>query len=159
MLPVDPLYVALALLVAAVVASFVPFVPGGALSIAGVGYYWYATGEPSLLVVALLVSVGLLTLVVDWLAGALSARYGGASLRTTAIAAVAGFLLLFVLGPLGVVVGVGGTVFAAEYYRHGDVERGLRTAAYATVGMLASSVMQALLSGVVLVGFLLAVFV
>lgn len=159
MLPVDPLYVALALLVAAVVASFVPFVPGGALSVGGVGYYWYVTGEPSLLVVALLVSLGLLTLVVDWLAGALSARVGGASLRTTAIAAVAGFVLLFVFGPLGVVLGVGGTVFATEYYRHGDVERGLRTAAYATVGMLASSVMQALLSGAVLVGFVLAVVV
>jgi uncharacterized protein YqgC (DUF456 family) len=158
-LPVDPLYVALACLGVAVLASFVPFVPGGALSMGGVGYYWYATSEPGTLVVVVLLSIGLLTLAVDWLAGAVSARVGGASLRTTAIAAVAAFLLLFVLGPLGIVLGVGGTVFAVEYHRHRDIERGLRTAAYATLGMLASSVMQALLSSVVLVGFLLAVLI
>lgn len=158
MLLVDPLYVALILLVAGILASFVPLVPGGGLSMAGVGYYWYVTGDPGLLVLVALLGLGVLALVFDWVAGALAANVGGASLRTTAIAAVVTLPLLVVLGPLGLLVGTAGTVFALEYHRHGDVELSLRTAAYATVGVLASTAMQVLMTGAVLVGFLLVVF-
>lgn len=157
MVAVDPFVVAVALLLAAVVASVVPLVPGGLLSMLGVGYYWYATGDPGLLMVLALVGLGVLALVFDWLGGAVSAHVGGASTRTTAIAAVAAVALLFVLGPLGALLGIAGTVFALEFRRHGDVERGLRTAGFATVGTLASSVMQVLLTGIVLGSFLLVV--
>ncbi|QLD84335.1 DUF456 family protein [Natronomonas halophila] len=158
MLPVDPLAVALVLLVAGIVASFVPLVPGGGLSMAGVSYYWYATGDPGILALLALLGLGALALVFDWLGGALAANAGGASLRTTAIAAVVTLPLLVVLGPLGLLVGVAGTVFALEYHRHGDVELGLRAAAYATVGVLASTAMQVLVTAAVLAGFLLVVF-
>lgn len=158
MLPVDPLYVTLLLLVAGILASFVPLVPGGGLSMAGVGYYWYVTGDPGPVVLVALLGLGLLALVFDWLAGALAANVGGASLRTTAIAAVVTLPLLLVLGPLGLLVGTAGTVFALEYHRHGGVEKSLRAAAYATVGLLASTAMQVLTTGAVLVGFLLVVF-
>jgi uncharacterized protein YqgC (DUF456 family) len=158
MLPVDPLYVALALLVAGIVGSFLPLVPGGGLSMLGVGYYWYVTGEPGTLVLVGLLGLGLLAVAFDWLAGALAANVGGASMRTTAIAAVVTLPLLVVLGPLGLLVGVAGTVFALEYRRHGDVELSLRAAAYATVGVLASTAMQVLMTASVLVGFLLVVF-
>jgi uncharacterized protein YqgC (DUF456 family) len=158
MLPVDPLYVALGLLVAGIVASFVPLVPGGGLSMAGVGYYWYVTGDPGILALLALLGLGVLAVVFDWLSGALAANAGGASLRTTAIAAVVTLPLLVVLGPLGLLVGVAGTVFALEYRRHGDAERGLRAAAYATVGVLASTAMQVLMTTAVLAGFLLVVF-
>jgi uncharacterized protein YqgC (DUF456 family) len=157
-LPIDPLYVALLLLVAGIVASFVPLVPGGVLSMAGVGYYWYVTGEPGLLVLLALLGLGALALVFDWLGGALAANVGGASLRTTAIVAAVTLPLLLVLGPLGLLVGVAGTVFALEYRRHGDVELSARAAGYATVGMLASTAMQVLVTGAVLAGFLLVVF-
>jgi uncharacterized protein YqgC (DUF456 family) len=153
----DPFLVALLLLVAGVVGSVLPLVPGGLLSTAGVLYYWWATGEPAVLVVVLLVTLGLFTVVVDWLGGAISARVGGASLGTTAAAAVGGLLLAFVLGPIGVVLGVFAVVFALEYRRHGDVEGGARTAAYATAGILVSTVMQVLLTATVLAGFLLVV--
>lgn len=157
MVSVDPFLVALLLLVAAVVASVVPLVPGGLLSVVGVGYYWHATGDLGTLAGIALLILGLLTLVFDWLGGAISARVGGASMRTTAVAAVAAVLLLFVLGPLGALLGIAGTVFVLEFRRHGDVERGLRTAGVTTVGMLASTAMQALLTVIVLGGFLLAV--
>lgn len=157
MAPLDPLVVAGALLVAGVVASVVPLVPGGLLALAGVGSYWYATGEPGTIVLVVLVTLCLVTVLLDWLGGAVSARVGGASGRTTAIAAVAAGVLLFVLGPLGALLGIAGTVFALEYYRHGDVQRGARTAAFATVGVLASTAMQLLLTLSILVGFLLAV--
>jgi len=156
MVSVDPFAVALVLLVAAVVASVVPLVPGGLLSMVGVGYYWQATGDLGTLAGVALLALALLTLVVDWFGGAISAKAGGASMQTTAIAAVAAVVLMLLLGPLGALLGIGGTVFALEFRRHGDVERGLRTAAVTTVGMLASTAMQVVLTGSVLVGFLLA---
>lgn len=153
----DPLLVAVVLLFAGVVASAVPLVPGGLVSLAGVGWYWTATGEPGPVATALLVALCLLTVALDWLGGAISARVGGASLRTTAVAAVAALVGLLVLGPAGALLGVAGSVFALEYRRHGDVQRGLRTAAVATVGVLASTAMQLVLTLSILLGFLLAV--
>lgn len=152
--------VAVALLVIGVVASVVPGVPGALLSLAGVLLYWWQSGyaEPGTVALAGFVLLAVLALAVDWLAGAVSARVGGASLATTALAAVAGFLLLFVVGPLGILLGVAGVVFLAEYRRHGNVERGARTAAYATVGLLASTVAQVALTGLLLVAFLVVVF-
>lgn len=158
MVTVDPVLVALALLVAAVVASLVPLIPGGLLSMLGVGYYWYAGGDVGTFAAVALLALGALTLLLDWLGGAVSARVGGASLQTTAIAAVAALALMFVLGPLGALLGIAGTVFVLEFRRHGDARRGLRTAAVATVGMLASSAMQVLLTVTVLLGFLMVLF-
>jgi uncharacterized protein YqgC (DUF456 family) len=156
MVTVDPFVVALLLLVAAVVASVVPLIPGGLLSMVGVGYYWHGTGDLGTVAGVALLTLGLLTLAFDWLGGAISARVGGASMGTTAVAAVAAVVLMFVLGPLGALLGIAGTVFLLEFRRHGDVERGLRTAAVTTVGMLASTAMQVLLTVTVLAGFLLA---
>jgi uncharacterized protein YqgC (DUF456 family) len=159
MVSVDPFFVALALLVLAVVASFVPLVPGGLLSMIGVGYYWQATAEMGTVAAVALLALGALTLLFDWLGGVISAQVGGASTTTTIVAAVAAIVLTLVLGPLGALLGIAGTVFVLEFRQHGDVERGLRTAGVTTVGMLASSVMQVLLTASILLGFLLAAWV
>jgi len=150
----DPFTVALLLLVTGVVGSVLPLVPGGLLSTVGVVYYWWAADTSPLLVV-LLVSLGLFTLVVDWFGGAISARVGGASLPTTVAALVAGIALAVVLGPVGLVAGMFGVVFALEYRRHGETDRGARTAAYATVGILVSTVAQVLLTVTMLAVFLI----
>lgn len=150
-------WVAIALLFAGVVGSLVPLVPGALLSLAGVYLHWWATdySEPGLFALGILTSLGVVTVLVDWLAGALSARAGGASTRTMVVAGLAGFLLFFVAGPLGVLAGVAGTVFLSEYLDHEDARQAARTAGYATVGVLASNVAQALLTLAMLVGFLL----
>lgn len=150
---------ALALLFAGIVGGALPGLPGPALSIAGVLGYWWATGyaAPGTAVVVGLVLLGLVGLAADWLAAPLGAKAGGASTRTTAIAGVVGFALLFVLGPLGVLVGVGGTVFALELRDSGDPEASLRAAAATTAAVLGSALAQALVTGAMLVGFLLAV--
>lgn len=153
------LLVAVALLVAGVVGTVVPGVPGALFSIGGVLFYWWRTGDPGAVALAGLLAVGVLTLLVDYLAGAVAAKASGASWGTTALAGAVGLALLFVLGPLGVIVGVAGTVFAAELYRHGEAERGARTALYTTVGMLGSAVVQALLLVSMLAAFLLVVMV
>ncbi|WP_336025123.1 DUF456 family protein [Halobellus salinisoli] len=151
----------LAVVAAGVAGSVLPLVPGGLLSVVGVVGYWWSTGfvEPSALVVAVLVGVGVLTMTVDYVGGAIAARAGGASLVTTGVAVVVGLVLLLVAGPIGFLVGIAVAVFAVEFAQHADTERGLRVALYTTVGVLASSVVQVILTGSVLVVLLLIVFV
>lgn len=152
--------VAVALLVLGVVGSVVPLLPGPLLSLAGVYCYWWASGytEPGLIVLVALTLVGLLALIANYFAGAVSARAGGASLGTSILAAVAGIVLFFVAGPLGIILGVVGAVFAVEFYRHRDATRGAKTAVYTAIGMLASTVVQFLLTTTILVVSVVIIF-
>lgn len=159
MLPLDPIVVTIILLLVGIAASFVPLIPGGALSTLGVAYYWMVTGEIGTIAFLGFVILGVFTVVFDLLESALSARIGGASIRTTVIAAIAAIGLLFVLGPLGALLGVVGAVFFLEYLRHGDVRRGGRTAAVTAIGMLASTAIQVLLTVSMLAGFLVFLWI
>lgn len=152
-------WLALGLAALAVVGAALPLLPGGALSIAGVLLYWWSTGyaDPSLPVVVGLVAAGGLTMAVDYFGGAIAARAGGASVATTAAAVVVGIVLLFVAGPVGFVLGLAATVFAVEFVQHADAEASLRVALYSTVGVLASTVVQVLLTGSILVALALVI--
>ncbi len=66
---------------------------------------------------------------------------------------------MIVTGPLGLLVGLFGTVFALEYVRNGELERSARSALYATVGILASTAVQFLLALSILLRFAVAVVV
>lgn len=140
--------VAFLLLVAGVVGSVVPAIPGAALSLAGVYLYWWQSGyaEPHLVWLVALTVAGLLAVAFDWLGGAVATKAGGGSARSTFAAGVVGFVLFFVAGPLGVIVGVAGTVFALEVLGGESTSASLRTAAYATAGILASAVVQLLIT-------------
>ncbi|SEO71169.1 hypothetical protein SAMN04487948_104308 [Halogranum amylolyticum] len=152
--------VALALLVVGVVGSVVPLLPGALCSLVGVYLYWWVSGytAPGPFVLVGLTLVGLVALVVDYFSGPIAARAGGASLTTTAVAAVVGFALFFVAGPFGILLGIAGTVFAVEFVRNDDVDASLRTAAYATVGVLASSAVQVVLTAAMLAVMLVVAF-
>ncbi|MFC4552925.1 MULTISPECIES: DUF456 domain-containing protein [Halorussus] len=145
---------AFALLVVGVIGSVVPLVPGAALSLAGVYLYWWQSGfaSPGLLALAAFTVVGLFAVVADHFGGAMAARAGGASLLTTVLASLAGIALLFVAGPVGLLVGVMGVVFAAEFYRTRDARGGARAAVFAALGVLGSAVVQLLVTLSMLVG-------
>mgnify|MGYP000494631295 FL=1 len=156
----EPLtWLALGLVAFGVLGAVLPLVPGGLLSVVGVLVYWWSTGyaEPSVLLVAVLVGVGLLTMLVDYFGGAIAARAGGASAVTTAAAVLVGLVLLLVAGPIGFVLGLAATVFAVEFAQHADAEAGLRVALYSTVGVLASTVVQVVLTGSVFVALALVI--
>jgi len=151
---------AIVLLVVWTASSFVPFVPSGALAALTVVGYAYTTGfaEPSLGVLVALVLVSLLASAVDLLSGMISGRLGGASTRTGVAGTLIGVVLLFVMGPIGIVVGLGGTVFLVSYYEHtADPRVALRRSAFAVVGVLASALVQAVLLAGVTVVFALSV--
>jgi uncharacterized protein YqgC (DUF456 family) len=151
---------AIVLLVVWTASSFVPFVPSGVLAALTVVGYAYTTGftEPSLGVVITLVVVSLLASVAEFVSGIVSGKLGGASTRTVVAGTLVGLVLLFVMGPIGLVVGLGGTVFLVSLYEtDGDSRVAVRQAAYAVVGVLASSVVQAVILAGVTVGFALSV--
>ena len=152
-LPADVLViVAFVLLLAGVVGSVAPVVPGGVLSLAGVLVYWWASGfsEPNLFILSGILFVALLAVAVDWLSGAVSAKAGGASTRTVVVATLVGLVGL-TFGPVGFLVGTAGTVFLLELNEGNEFEESARAAGVTLVGMVTSSVMQVLLTAGVLV--------
>lgn len=142
--------VAFLLLAGGVVGSVVPGVPGALLSVAGVGIYWWETGEPGTLLLATLVLVGVGALAVDWLGGILAARASGTSTRVSAVAGVVGAVLGLVGGPIGLILGVAGSVFVVTYARERSASEGLKRAFVTTAGVLASAAVQALLTASIL---------
>jgi hypothetical protein len=150
---------AVVLVVLGVLGGVLPMLPGAPLSLAGVYLYWWASGytDPKLFVLVGLTALGLLAIVAEYAGGAVSATFGGAARTTVALATVVGIAALLVAGPLGLLVGVAGTVFGTEFYRHRDPRRGARAAGYAVLGVLASSVVQVLLTLTILVAFLFAI--
>lgn len=124
----------------------------------GILYYWVATDELGIIAFLGFMALGVFTVAFDLLGSAISARVGGASTRTTLIAAVVAIGLLFVLGPLGALLGVVGVVFLLEYLRNDDIRQGARTAAITVLGMLASTAMQVLLTLSMFLGFLLFIW-
>lgn len=151
----------LTLLVGGVVGSVLPLIPGALLSLAGVYLHWWSTDftDPGVLVLLVLTVIGIGAFLADYFGGAITARAGGASLVTTSLAVIVGFVLLFVTGPIGLLIGIAGTVFLAEYYRHRDARTGAKTALYAMIGVIASTAAQVLLTTSLLVIFVVTVFV
>lgn len=153
------LWLAIGLLVAGILASLVPGVSGALLSLAGILGYWWASGytTPGPITLLALLVVGFTALLLDLLSGMLSARVGGVPTRDAAVAAGVGLGGLLLAGPIGALVGIVGTVFGLEYHRSSDVEGSLRVAALTAAAVLASSVVQVLLTALLLVGFVVAV--
>ncbi|MDZ5812198.1 DUF456 family protein [Halorubrum sp. AD140] len=153
--------VATVLLAVWTLSSFVPFVPSGVLAALTVVGYAYSTGfaEPGLAVVIALVLVSLTASAAELLSGLVSGRLGGASTLSVGVGTLVGIALLFAVGPIGLVVGVGGAVFLEGLYENSAEPRvAVRRAAYAVVGVLAGSFVQAVLLGGVTVAFALSVF-
>lgn len=136
-----------------VIGSVVPLVPGPILSLIGVTGYWWATAgiEPATPLLLALIGLAVTATVADYGGGAIAARAGGASTRVSILGGVVGIVGLLVLGPLGLLVGIVGTVTLLEIRRHGDVGAGVRTGLVAAIGTLASAAAQILLTGIVFI--------
>lgn len=88
----------------------------------------------------------------------LSGKLGGASTRTVAVGTLVGIVLLFVMGPIGLVVGVGGTVFLGSLYENGAEPRvAVRQSVYAVIGVFAGPFVQAVILAGVAVAFAISV--
>ena len=139
-------------LAGAVLSAVLPGVPTGLVSLIGVGLYWWGSdfSEPGTLVLATLVGLCLLMVAADWLGGLVAAKVGGASAFTTLVAGGVGLALLFVTGPIGMILGSAAVVFVLEYRAHRDASAGATAAGAYVLGFFASAIVQALLAVTVL---------
>lgn len=154
------LVAAVVLMVAAMAGSLLPAVPSGLFSLAGIWVYaLFGSDGLGPVVLGGLTLAAVATVVIDHVGGPIAAKLGGSSNRTAIIAVVVGFVLLFVLGPLGIIVGIVGTVIALELADGADIETAVRRGLYTAAGVLASSVAQLVLTGSILATFLLFVVV
>jgi uncharacterized protein YqgC (DUF456 family) len=128
-------------------------VPGALVSLGGVGFYRWQTGEPGGVALVVVVGLAVTAVVLDYASGAVSARAGGASWGTTAVAALSGVFLAVFFGPLGFVVGTAGVVFVSEMARGKGYEGSKEAAFYTTAGIVLSTVFRFLLNLLVLVVF------
>ncbi|MFB6233916.1 MAG: DUF456 domain-containing protein [Halopenitus sp.] len=153
------LAVAIALIVAGVVGSIVPLVPAGLPSLAGI-FLYAALGTEPLSVGALVAFtvVGVVAAALELLGGPLAARGSGASTRTMLAAAGVGFLLFFVTGPVGIVLGMVLVVFYTEYAGGSPPELAARRAGYTVLGVLVAAAAQLVLTLAMLGGFLWLVY-
>lgn len=142
------LIVALALAAFGVVGAVLPFVPGPLFSLAGVLVYWWGTGytDPSILILLGFALVAMIALGADILGGAVGAGSAVNNNWTAVVAGIAGFALVPVAGPLGVLAGVSGVTFLFAYRDSGSTKTGLVAATGATLGLLASIAIQILLA-------------
>lgn len=147
------------LLIAGVVGSVVPAIPGALLSLVGVIFHWWATGytTPGPVVLVTLVVLAVAAMLVDLFGGAIAARHGGASKLTVVAAIVVSLILAILTGPLAILIGVPVTVFLVELYRSDDRGEARRAAVMTTIGIFASALMQALLTLTILIGFMFVV--
>lgn len=140
------------LMLAGVLGSVLPFMPGTPLILLGAFIYALSTdfepvGAWHLLTLGAIVA---LTYALDYLAGALGARKLGGSRWAVAGAILGGIVGLF-FGLIGIVVGpVAGAVIFELVYRK-EVSAGLRSGAGAVIGMVLGGVAKFSLA-VVMVG-------
>lgn len=149
------------LMIAGIAGSLIPSMPGPLVSMLGVGVYWWSTGfaQPGLLALVLLFGTGLTALVFDSLSGYLGSKVGGANSSTAYSAAIAGLLMFFVAGPLGVIIGVSGVVLVREYLRTGELRGSMRASGFTLVSVMASSLVQGILTFLMLIIFLLTLVI
>jgi uncharacterized protein YqgC (DUF456 family) len=147
------------LLLAGVVGSVVPALPGALLSLLGVLFHWWATGYtmPGTLALVTFVGLAVAAMLVDLFGGPIAASQGGASKSTVLVAVVVSLVLAVFTGPLAILVGVPVTVFVLELYRNGERGQALHAAFVTTIGIFASTFVQVVLTTTILLGFALVV--
>lgn len=155
----DPLFltgIITILFLLGIVGSVLPMMPGALLSVAGILIYAWQSKSPNWLFISFGLFLSISAIVFDWLSGYIGAKLGGATGKTSLAAGVAGFLgFIFLGGPLGMLLAVAGTVFVREYLINNDFEKSGKAAVYASVTVMGSTVVQAGLTSLVLIGFLI----
>jgi len=144
---------AFALLIAGIVGSVVPNVPGAVLSLAGVYAYWWGTGfaEPSTALVVVVTVLVVLVIVGGLFDDVIAARFGGASTLSATVAGVVGFICLFLIGPVGMILSSAITVFVLEYRRQRDAKASATAATAVVLATIGSAIVELLVTVMLLV--------
>lgn len=136
-------FVVLSLLLPGPIMVFIPFVPGlpymmlTALIFKLVGVSSMTFGE-----IGILLGITILSVVVDWSAGLLGAKYGGARLMSLAVGFVGAVIGLLVFPPFGGLVGLFLGILFAEWGHKDDSLRAINAAGSALIGTVLGMVLN-----------------
>lgn len=155
------LVIAFSLMILGIAGSLFPSIPGPILSIIGASIYFWSTGytTPRPIIFGLIILTGLFAVFLDYLASYYGAEKAEASKKTAIAAALASFLLFFVTGPLGIILGTGLVVLLREIMLGKELEEAFDAAIYTTIALLGSVVVKVCLTTVILVIFLLSLLI
>jgi uncharacterized protein YqgC (DUF456 family) len=148
------LITALILLLPGLAGVFLPFVPGipymfvVALLFSIADRFLHVTGG-NLLILGI---VTILSFLVDYLAGILGAKFGGASWKSMSLGFLGAFIGLIAVPPFGGIVGLFVGIFVGEIIRRRGARAAVRTA---TTGVIGSLTGMAINSGLALLFFIL----
>ena len=141
--------------------TLLPLIPGPPIIWLGALYYawrtnWVEVGWPSLTVLLLLALIGGTA---DLWMGYLGASKGGASVWATVASMVGGLIGLVVFSVPGALIGSVGGIILVEFTRHRDWRRMLRAGGGYLAGWLLATIVQILISLVMIGLFAAAVYV
>lgn len=149
-----------ALLVAGILGTAAPRVPGPLFSIAGVFLHWWATdyAEPGLLAVAALTLAASLAVVGSVLGPRIASRVGGVSTIAVTVGSGVGMVLFPFFGTAGLLAGVLGAVSAIEYLRRRDAKESVLAGIAVVLASFGSKLMQGLVTTAIFVAMAVLLF-
>ncbi len=147
------------LLLAGIIGSIAPRIPGAVLSLLGVYLYWGGTGfdAPGTVTLILLTLVGVLALAGKLVGPVVAARMGGASAVNATIAGAVGVVAFFIFSLPGLIVATLVTVFVLEVRRQNSISGGITAASAVVLGTFATKVLQVLLTSLMFVVMIIVI--
>src|SRR3989344_7635855 len=127
------------LILSGIVGTILPFLPGAPLTLAGLLVYGLVTNfaDFSGWMIGIFVALTLLTFLIDVFAPALGAGNKTKSSRYASVGAIIGAVLgIFILGPIGVLVGPLLGAFAGEFIVSRDFDQAAKSARGAFLAFL-----------------------
>lgn len=152
------LVVAVMVMLVGLAGSVLPVLPGIPLIFLGIlGYAWYEGFHqltPSY--VAIMGGLALLSVIVDYLAGAWGAKRYGSS-QAGVLGAVLGALLGLFFGPLGIIIGPWVGAFVGEWIFVKDPNQAAKAAVGTVLGIFAGMTFKLVLGTAMVISFLVVV--
>ncbi|MGE5544519.1 MAG: DUF456 domain-containing protein [Bacillota bacterium] len=142
-----------------IAGSIMPALPGIPLVfLAILGYGWYEGFElVSVHYIAVMGTLTLLSVLVDYIAGVWGAKRAGSS-KSGMFGAALGIIIGIFFGPIGILVGPWLGAFAGEYLVLQDVNQAASVATGTVIGIFAGIAFKALLGIGMLISFLVVIF-
>jgi len=138
------LIITIILFLVGLAGTLLPFLPGPFLVWLGVFIYGWAEGFEVVDGAHILgqLTIMIVVFTVDWLSSFLGVKRAGGS-RSALLGAALGLLVgLFILGPLGIIIGPLAGAFLVEFFSRGDIDAALRVGIGSLLGFLGGTLFK-----------------
>lgn len=152
------LILAAILLITGILGSFLPVLPGVPLSWFGLLLFYLTSVPMNYTFLGITLFVAILVMVLQYVIPALGSKYFGGS-KYGMVGATIGLVVgIFIPIPLGIIIGAFAGAFIGEVINKSDSRTATRAAFGSFVGLLASTFMEFVISGIFLILFIVKVW-